>query len=80
MLASIREEVSGSNVQSGGRPQTAAALVMWKSTLRARECSVLDVKDMIESKSHSIGNPKIVLTVTSGPSANDSVIGAPLVS
>ena len=71
---------AGSKVQSGGKPELAAARVIGKSAPKAREWRVLDVKEITESKSHSIGRPKIVLTVTLGPNAKESVMGAPEVS
>jgi hypothetical protein len=65
---------------SRGKPKVAAARVIGKSVLKAREWRELDVKDMTESRLQSMGRPKIGLTVTSGPSAKESVIGATEVS
>ena len=41
---------------------------------------VLDRKEITESRSQSIGNPKMVLTVTSEPRAKEIVMGDPEVS
>lgn len=77
VLALFREAAAGSKEQSGGSPKEAAARVIGKSRLRVRLCIEFDRREMIASKSQSIGRPKMVLTVTSGPRANEIVIGAP---
>jgi hypothetical protein len=64
-------------MQSGGKPKVAAARVIGKLVPEALEWRELDVKEMTESRSQSMGKPKIVLTVMSGPSAKENVIGAP---
>ena len=80
VLACTREAEAGLKVQSGGKPKVAVARVIGKSVFKAREWRELDVKEMTESRSQSIGKPKMVFTVTPGPSAKESVIGAPEVS
>jgi hypothetical protein len=77
VLAWAREAEAGLKVQSGGKPKVAEARVIGKLVPKAREWRELDAKEMTESRSQSMGKPKIVLTVTSGPSAKESVIGAP---
>jgi hypothetical protein len=37
----------------------------------------LDLREITESRSHSIGSLKMVLTVTSGPKPKERVIGEP---
>jgi hypothetical protein len=53
---------------------------MGKSVLRERLWRELERREITESKSQSMGRPKIVLTVTSGPKARDRVIGEPEMS
>ena len=77
VLAWLRFEAAESKRQPAGSPKTASARVIGKSRFKARLCMELERREMITSKSQSIGRPKIVLTVTSEPRANEMVIGLP---
>jgi hypothetical protein len=75
VLEWMRAAVAASNWQPGGKPKVAEARVIGKSMERARLCKELVRREMTESRSKSIGRPKIVLTVTSAPKAKERVIG-----
>ena len=51
-----------------------------KSRAKARLCMELEQRDVTASRSQSIGNPKIALTVMSDPNAKETVTGDPDVS
>ena len=80
VLAWCRAAESGSNRQPGGNPKLAAARVIGKSRPSERLCIELERRAITASRSQSIGRPKIVLTVTSGPKAKERVTGEPAVS
>lgn len=80
LAARLRVASAGSKEQVEGKPKVAAARRIGKSRLRVRLCMELERRDIIESRSQSIGNPKMVLTVTSEPRANEIVMGDPEVS
>ena len=80
VLAWLRAEAAESNRQPAGRPKVASARVMGKSRFSARLCMELDRREMMTSKSQSMGRPKMVLTVTSEPRANEMVMGEPEMS
>ena len=70
--------MAGSREQSEGRPNIAAARVIGKSRLRDRLWRrELELREITESRSHNIGSPKMVLTVTSEPTPKERVIGEP---
>ena len=75
-----REAAAGSKEQFGGKPKEAAARVIGKSRWRVRLCIQLERREITESRSQSMGRPKMVLTVTSEPSAKERVMGEPDVS
>jgi len=76
----LRDAVSGSKEQFGGKPKEAAARVIGKSRWRVRLCIQLERREITQSRSQSMGRPKMVLTVTSEPSAKERVMGEPEVS
>ena len=80
MLSLMRAESLGSNRQPGGKPKLAAARAIGKSMSKTRLCMELERREMTASRAQSVGNPKIVFTVTSEPRAKDAVIGEPDVS
>jgi hypothetical protein len=64
----------------GGRPNGAAARMMGKSFCKDWLRRVLERREITESRSCSMGRPKIVFTVTSGPRAIERIMGEPEVS
>ena len=69
--------MAGSREQSGGITNVAAARVIGNSMLRERLWREFELREITESRSHSIGSPKMVLTVTSEPKPKETVIGEP---
>ena len=69
--------MAGSKEQSEGRPNIVTALVIGKSRLRDRLWRELELREITESRSHNIGSPNMVLTVTSEPRPKERVIGEP---
>ena len=76
LVARLQEALVGSKVQYLGRRKEAAARVIGKLQCRVQLCMVLDQSEMTESRSQSIGRPKMVFTVTSEPRAKESYFGA----
>ena len=70
----------GGRVQGaiGGKTKSSGtARVIGKSRLRDRLWRELELRKITESRSHNIGSPKMVLTVTSEPRPKERVIGEP---
>ena len=67
--------MAGSKEQSEVRANVAAARVIGNFMLRERLWRELELSEITESRSHSIGSPNMVLTVTSEPKPKIRVIG-----